>query len=329
MAKNTNLHKAKESKNDEFYTQFNDVANELKHYKHHFKDKIVLCNCDDPSWSAFWKYFHLNFSELGLKKLVSTHYVKEVPVSKLFHIDTEAFSYKMTYDGGNDEDIMIGTKTKLDGNGDFRSEECIKILEEADIVCTNPPFSLFREYVTQLMEYGKKFVIIGNKSAYTYKELFPFFMNDEMWMGYRSSSSEFYFNLPNDKIKEIEENRRIDPLWRERSYIKQNGVYVGRVPACFYTNLDFSKRHEKLILWKQYNEKEYPKYDNYDAIDVSKTNEIPSDYYEAIGVPVSFLDKHCPEQFKIIGQTNFNGTPTINGRNIYTRILIKRKDVNA
>ena len=134
MSKNTNLHKAKDQKNDEFYTQFNDVANELKHYKHHFKDKIVLCNCDDPSWSAFWKYFHLNFSELGLKKLVSTHYVKEVPVSKLFHIDSEAFSYKMVYSGGNDNDITIGEKTKLDGNGDFRSKACIEILKEADIV---------------------------------------------------------------------------------------------------------------------------------------------------------------------------------------------------
>ena len=352
MSKNTNLHKAKDQKNDEFYTQFNDVANELKHYKHHFKDKIVLCNCDDPSWSAFWKYFHLNFSELGLKKLVSTHYVKEVPVSKLFHIDSEAFSYKMVYSGGNDNDITIGEKTKLDGNGDFRSKACIEILKEADIVVTNPPFSLFREYVAQLMGYGKKFLIIGNKNAITYKEFFPLLKDNKVWIGYNNVCE---FSQSDGTVKKF-----------------------GNIG--WFTNLDIHKRHEKLILYKEYTPKEYQTYDNYDAINVDKVSEIPIDYDKNIGVPITFLDKYNPEQFEILGllqsstdeqagtpnlryYNDFkemrqdmtytgasggkaNGNPVVQGKSakgnflynpitkeyvhsVYARILIKRKDVNA
>lgn len=320
MSKNTNLHKAKESKNDEFYTQFNDVANELKHYKHHFKDKIVLCNCDDPSWSAFWKYFHLNFSELGLKKLVSTHYVKEVPVSKLFHIDSEAFSYKMVYSGGNDNDINIGEKTKLDGNGDFRSKECIEILKGADIVVTNPPFSLFREYVAQLMEYGKKFLIIGNMNAVTYKEVFTWLQNNKVWLGYKIGDMAF-------KVPDYFEPRKTR-YWQDASGQKWRSM--GN--TCWFTNLDIQKRHEKIILWKEYNKEDFKKYDDYDVINVNKVDEIPKDYNGIMGVPITFIDKYNPEQFEILGIANsarwigYECYTILNGNKVYNRILIKRKD---
>lgn len=237
---NANLHKAKEAKNDEFYTQLSDVSNELRHYKEHFKGKVVFCNCDDPTWSAFWKYFHLNFAELGLKKLISTHYDR-----------TEA-TYKMEYEGGDDNDIEAGVKTPLLGNGDFRNAECIELLKESDIVVTNPPFSLFREYVAVLMEHDKKFLIIGSQNAITYKEFFPLLKDNKVWIGCNGVKE---FMQPDGSIKKF-----------------------GNI--CWFTNLDVAKRHEKLILWKNYNPTEYPKYDNYDAIEVSKVNDIPCDYVE-------------------------------------------------
>lgn len=262
MSANANLHKAKDAKNDEFYTQLTDVAKELMHYKAHFKDKIVFCNCDDPTWSAFWKYFHLNFAELGLKKLISTHY------------DREETTYKMEYTGGNDNDIEVGVKTPLEGNGDFRNQECLDLLDECDIVVTNPPFSLFREYVAVLMEYQKKFLIIGNKNAITYKEFFPLLKDDEVWIGCNSPSE---FSTPDGVTKKL------------------NGL------TRWFTNLDVAKRHEKLILWKKYTPEEYPKYDNYDAINVDKVSEIPCDYDGAMGVPITFMDKYNPDQFEILG----------------------------
>jgi len=261
---NTNLHKAKDAKNDEFYTQLTDVAKELMHYKAHFKDKIVLCNCDDPTWSAFWKYFHLNFAELGLKKLISTHY------------DREKATYKMEYTGEDDNDIEVGVKTPLDGNGDFRNQECLDLLDKCDIVVTNPPFSLFREYVAVLMEHKKKFLIIGNKNAITYKEFFPLLKDDEVWIGCTNVKE---FLQPDGSIKKF-----------------------GNIG--WFTNLDVAKRHEKLILWKHYTPKEYPKYDNYDAINVDKVNEIPCDYDGIIGVPITFMDKYNPNQFEILGYTS-------------------------
>ena len=228
---NENLHKAKEAKNDEFYTQLNDVSEELRHYKEHFKDKIIFCNCDDPTWSAFWRYFHLNFEHLGLKKLISTHYDREKP------------TYKMEYTGGNDNDIEAGVKTPLEGNGDFRNQECIDLLKEADIVVTNPPFSIAREdFIPQLFEYKKKFLIIGDLNWVTYKIIFPLLKNNEMWMGY-SAVKEFL--QPDGTIKKFG-----NKLW--------------------FTNLDIKKRHEKLILWKNYTSAEFPRYDNYDAINVDK-----------------------------------------------------------
>lgn len=260
---NANLHKAKDAKNDEFYTQLTDVAKELMHYKAHFKDKIVLCNCDDPTWSAFWKYFHLNFAELGLKKLISTHY------------DREEATYKMEYTGGDDNDIEVGVKTPLEGNGDFRNKECLDLLDESDIVVTNPPFSLFREYVAVLMEHEKKFLIIGNKNAITYKEFFPLLKDDDVWIGCTNVKE---FLQPDGSIKKF-----------------------GNIG--WFTNLDVAKRHEKLILWKHYTEEEYPKYDNYDAINVDKVSEIPCDYDGVMGVPITFLDSFNPEQFEILGYT--------------------------
>lgn len=239
---NENLHKAKEAKNDEFYTQLNDVSEELRHYKEHFKDKIIFCNCDDPTWSAFWRYFHLNFDHLGLKKLISTHYDKEKP------------TYKMEYTGGNDNDIEAGVKTPLEGNGDFRNQECIDLLKEADIVVTNPPFSIAREdFIPQLFEYKKKFLIIGDLNWVTYKIIFPLLKNNEMWMGY-SAVKEFL--QPDGTIKKFG-----NKLW--------------------FTNLDIKKRHEKLILWKNYTSAEFPRYDNYDAINVDKVSNIPCDYCES------------------------------------------------
>lgn len=292
MSANANLHKAKDAKNDEFYTQLTDVAKELMHYKAHFKDKIVLCNCDDPTWSAFWKYFHLNFAELGLKKLISTHY------------DREEATYKMEYTGGNDNNIEVGIKTPLEGNGDFRNKECLDLLDESDIVVTNPPFSLFREYVAVLMEHEKKFLIIGSLNAVKYSECFPYIINNRMWLG---NNNVHDFMQPDGTIKKF-----------------------GNIN--WYTNLDFAKRHEKMILWKEYNDTEYQKYDTYDAIEVSKVTNIPIDYNGIMGVPVSFISKYNPDQFEIIGEFNHGSDnefdlakPVINGKELFPRIAIRKK----
>ena len=295
MPTNANLHKAKDAKNDEFYTQFTDVSKELMHYKQHFKDKTVFCNCDDPTLSAFWKYFHLNFSTLGLKKLISTHYDKTQP------------TYKMEYTGGNDNDIEVGVKTSLEGNGDFRNQECLDILDEADIVVTNPPFSLFREYVAVLMEHEKKFLIIGSLNAIKYSECFPFIMNNQMWLG---NNNVHNFMQPDGTVKKF-----------------------GNIN--WYTNLDFAKRHEKIILRKEYNDKEYPKYETYDAIEVSKVTNIPVNYNGIMGVPISFMSKYNPEQFEIVGEFNHGSDnifdlakPIINGKELYPRIAIRRINSN-
>ena len=295
MSTNANLHKAKDAKNDEFYTQLTDVSKELMHYKQHFKDKTVLCNCDDPTLSAFWKYFHLNFLALGLKKLISTHYDKTQP------------TYKMEYTGGNDNDIEVGVKTSLEGNGDFRNQECLDILDEADIVVTNPPFSLFREYVAVLMEHEKKFLIIGSLNAIKYSECFPFIMNNQMWLG---NNNVHNFMQPDGTVKKF-----------------------GNIN--WYTNLDFAKRHEKIILWKEYNDKEYPKYETYDAIEVSKVTNIPVNYNGIMGVPISFMSKYNPEQFEIVGEFNHGSDnifdlakPIINGKELYPRIAIRRINSN-
>ena len=287
---NSNLGAAKRAKNDEFYTQLTDIEKELRHYRRHFKGAAVLCNCDDPFESNFFKYFVLNFNRLGLKKLIATCY--EGSAVAEYH-DGKAKPYKAvvttvydtTGDGGVDmEDVRnlfeLGENelVELEGDGDFRSEECLALLDEADIVVTNPPFSLFREYVSVLMEYEKKFIIIGNKNAITYKEIFPLLKDNSVWLG---SESPFEFFTPDGMTK------RVNGLTR------------------WYTNLDIKKRHEDLILVKKYagHEDEYPKYDNYDAINVNKVTDIPFDFAGVMGVPITFLDKYSPDQFEILGIT--------------------------
>lgn len=290
MAKNDNLHKAKDAKNDEFYTRIEDVAEELRHYKKHFAGKVVFCNCDDPTWSAFWRYFHLNFAELGLKKLISTHYDRTEP------------TYKMEYEGGDDNDAEVGVKTPLEGNGDFRNKECLDLLDESDIVVTNPPFSLFREYVGTLMERGKKFIIWGNNNAITYKEFFPLLKENRVWLGYTANKTCAF---------RVAEGYRFD----EKLTAQYNdGFKYGKVPAIsVFTNLDIQKRHEKLILWQRYYDdngnplpdadERYPHYDNYAAINVDRVADIPADYKGIMGVPITFMDKYNPDEFKILGYT--------------------------
>lgn len=262
---NANMSNAKSAKNDEFYTQLTDVSKELKHYKKHFKDKVVFCNCDDPTWSAFWKYFHLNFKELGLKKLISTHYDKTEP------------TYKMVYEGGDDNNIDAGVITPLEGNGDFRNQECLDLLDESDIVVTNPPFSLFREYVSCLVEHNKAFLIIGNKNSIGYQDIFALLSENKAWLGY---TSPVEFDTPTGITKKISGLTR------------------------WFTNLDISKHQEKIVLWKHYTAEEYPTFDNYDAINVDKVANIPCDYNGVMGVPITFMDSYNPEQFEILGYTS-------------------------
>lgn len=303
--KNKNLHAAKNAKNDEFYTQLTDIEKELRHYKHHFKNKIVFCNCDDPTWSEFWRYFHLNFAELGLKKLISTHFDFNEP------------TYKLEYEGGNDNDIEVGVKTVLMQNGDFRSDECVELLKEADIVVTNPPFSLFREYVAQLIEYGKSFLIIGSGNAITYREIFPLIKDNKMWLGVtRQCTGSMWFRIPDDMP--VKKGQKIE-----------NGIRYQTIGnSCWFTNMDVAYRHDKLILWKKYNLIDYLNYDNYDAINVNKVTEIPCDYDGVMGVPITFLGKYNPEQFEIIKfrKGNDDKDLSINGKCPYFRVLIRKKD---
>lgn len=339
IAKNSNLHKAKKAKADEFYTQLSDIENECKHYWEHFKGKTILCNCDDPRVSNFFRYFSLNFEKLGLKKLICTCYKNQ---------DIDLFSERKSlkavyieYEGdknGNrqvdDEELEV---KELRGDGDFRSLECVNLLKQADIVVTNPPFSLFREYVAQLMAYNKKFLIIGNQNAITYKEIFKLIKENKIWLG--NNSGAWKFEVPFEKS--LEENSKVT--------IDSNGkCWQSFGNICWFTNLSHNKRNEKLILYKNYIPEDYPKYDNYDAIEVGKVVNIPQDYDGVMGVPITFLDKYNPEQFEIVGiacgnswknypqtleKLNFNpnikyggglGTPIINGKPTYARILIKK-----
>ena len=317
MAKNNNLHTAKATKNDEFYTQLEDIENELKYYKDYFKGKVVYCNCDgflNEEKSNFFVYFSLNYEFLGLKGLICTKYNPNGKGKK--------YEYYGDLNGNNYPDEEEVFTSELEGDGDFRSEECIGLLKKCDIVCTNPPFSLFRQYVAQLFEYNKDFLIIGNVNAISYKEVFPLIKENKMWLGVSSFNKGMYFGVPDDYT--YADTYKFD---RER-----NGKKVMRVSSiCWFTNLDHKKRHEELVLYKKYNEEEYPKYDNYDAIEVSKVTDIPMDYEGIMGVPITFLDKYCPEQFEIVGQmmttkvTEFNfGYPYIDGKKKFARVLIKR-----
>lgn len=326
---NANLSAAKRAKNDEFYTRLTDVEKELIHYRPHFKDKTVFLNCDDPTYSAFWRHFHKLFAVYGLKKLIATHY----------EYDENVHSYAMVYEGGSDNDVSTGIRVELEGNGDFRSDECIEFLKESDIVVTNPPFSLFREYVAQLVEYGKEFLIIGNMNAITYKEIFPLLKDGVMWLGNKSLGSEMYFHVSSEYQNWLRENKT-----EGSAYKIVNNELMGRMAAaCWFTNLDIKKRHEELFLSSTYYKKDgsvpqaslerWPQYDNYDAIEVSKVKDIPVDYAGVMGVPITFLDKYNPDQFEIIGLDRYTvpkkdlvgGRVAVNGKPCYARILIRAR----
>ena len=356
---NSQLSAAKKAKNDEFYTRMTDIEHELVHYRDHFKGKVVLCNCDDPFESNFFKYFALNFNPLGLKKLIATCYSGS-PIAggeyqpSLFDddVDEDTGRHRRAYkavvnvfrdttgDGGLDMDDIRNLLdsgenelTELHGDGtygagDFRSRECLELLDEADIVVTNPPFSLFREYVATLMEHDKRFVIVGNQNAITYKEAFPLLRDDRLWLGY-------------NKVKEFVVPSADHP---ERGNIVTDGkggliAKFGNI--CWYTNLDITKRHEDLLLYRRYKEdpSRYPKYDNYDAIEVSKVKDIPEDYWGVMGVPITFMDKYNPDQFDIVGCSESEGRgfsnglwdpasktaqPIINGHKVYKRLFVRR-----
>jgi len=297
---NKNLHKANKAKKDEFYTQLSDIEKELGHYKEHFKNKVVFCNCDDPRVSNFFHYFSYNFENLGLKKLITTCYKNQQ--SDLFSQNNSEKAIYLEYTGDKNKDRVpnlkeIGIKN-LKGDGDFRSPECIELLKQADIVVTNPPFSLFRDYVAQLMEYKKKFVIIGNINAVTYKDFFQLIKENKVWLGQSIHSGDREFGVPDDY-----------PLNAAGCRIDKNGKKFIRVKGVrWFTNLDYEERHEDLVLYKTYkgHENEYPKYDNYNAINIDVTKDIPVDYKGAMGVPITFLDKYNPEQFEIIGQGQGN-----------------------
>ena len=313
MATAADLHAAVKAKKDEFYTQLTDIEKELRHYRKHFKNKVVFCNCDDPFESDFFKYFVLQFNRLGLKKLICTCYTGSPFMGKqlsLFDVEPEAkpgTPYKAivncvhdaTGDGSIDMNDIIelfrtgeNSLTKLSGNGDFRSKECLELLDEADIVVTNPPFSLFREYVATLEEHKKKFIIIGNINAINYKEFFPLIMENKVWIGASIHSGDRAFFVPDDYPLEAA-GCGIDEQ-TGRKFIRVKGVR-------WYTNLDIKQRHEEMILVKRYNPEDYPHYDNYDAINVNVTADIPYDYAGIMGVPITFMDKYNPDQFEILG----------------------------
>lgn len=287
MARNSDLNKANRAKKDEFYTQLTDIEKEMKYYTDHFKGKVIFLNCDDPEESNFWKYFQLNFYQLGLKKLISTHFEESKPSYKMEIVSTD----KEDGQAGTQMGIPNYVKTQLTQNGDFRSPECIEILKEADIVITNPPFSLFREYIAQLFEHNKKFIIIGNINAIKYKEVFPYLQQNKVWLGASIHSGDREFAVPDSYPLEAS-GYRIDE--NGRKYIRVKGVR-------WITNIDYSQRHEDLLLYQTYSPEKYKKYENFDAINVDNTADIPMDYYGIMGVPITFIDKYNPDQFEIIG----------------------------
>ena len=352
MAGNTGLSNANKAKKDEFYTQLADIEAELKHYKKHFKGKVVLCNCDDPYESNFFKYFAMNFNYLGLKKLIATCYDSSPVVGEQLSLfpDKRPYMIQITEvmdengDGAidlSDVEYLLKNKkntTRKLNDGDFRSEECIELLKEADIVCTNPPFSLFREFVAQLVKYEKHFLIIGNVNSIICKEIFPLVKENKLWMGYSIHSGDREFRVPDDYPLEAASYRTDE---NGKKYIRVKGVR-------WYTNLDYTERHTDIDLWKKYTPEEYSRYENYNAINVDKTADIPDDYYGIVGVPITFLDKYNPDQFEIIWQASGNtracapseilseleykphkddrgGCGIVKGQRVFSRILVRRK----
>ncbi len=300
---NKNLNAAKAAKNDEFYTTYGTVEEELQNYTRHFEGAVVFCNCDDPTMSNFWRYFHTNFKTLKLKKLISTHYEKD-----------GGPSYKMEYEGGDDLDTEVGIKTPLKENGDFRSEECLEILRECSICCTNPPFSLFREYMKTLVDNDTKFVIIGTMNSLHYKEIFPLIRDNKVWTGF-SFNKTMEFIMPDDyELK-------------GKAFIDDDGKKHGFVPGIlWYTNLDIEKRHEKFFkpeevhAYYEGNEDSYPKYYNYDAIEVGSVDLIPIDYQGEMGVPDSFLERYNPDEFLVVGLGRDGEGITVNRDIFYSKI---------
>lgn len=360
MAGNSNLHMSRNDKADEFYTQLSLIESELKHHKHHFKDKTVLCNCDDPYESNFFKYFAMNFNALGLKKLITTCYATSPVTGNEFdyYVDkrgqlsflsasdnspvqeeSERKPYKVEITEVTDEnedgridlsDVEYLMRNKrnamelLGGDGDFRSPECVELLKEADIVVTNPPFSLFRNYMALLMQYNKQFAIIGNQNAITYREVLPLIRDSKVWLGY--NNGHFWFKVP-DSYEEKKTDFKIDEngkKWRRMGNI------------CWFANMDIEKRHEDMTLFRAYSPEVYPKYDNYDAIEVNRTADIPCDYYGVMGVPITFMQYFNPDQFEILGDSRYHDGQdfsddinVINGKTLYRRILIRRKQENS
>ena len=316
-----NLTHARVGNKDEFYTQLPDIEKELRFYRQHFKDKVVFCNCDDPYESNFFKYFALNFNALGLRKLIATCYNGSPVSGNELTIDfgdptpkIEKVAYKVEItevkDMNNDGAVNLldiqyilrhvnGVISKLQGNGDFRSPECVELLKEADIVVTNPPFSLFREYVAQLVKYDKKFLVIGNQNAITYKEIFPLIRDGKLWLGLTMNGSNRWFQVPDSypTCHKIENGKK----------------YAFVASVVWFTNLEHYVRHEELILYKHYTPEEYPQYDNYNAINVNRATDIPIDYNGIMGVPITFLHKYNPEQFEILGATESEGKGFSNG----------------
>jgi len=335
---NSNLHKANKAKKDEFYTQLVDIEKELKHYKEQFRGKVVYCNCDDPFESNFFKYFAANFNSLKLKKLIATSYSGSPIIGgQLSLLDIKGSKGKQPIkieisevpDANKDGAVDLtdvksllkhnaNVSSPLKGTGDFRSNECIELLKEADIVVTNPPFSLFREYVAQLVEYEKKFLILSSQNAITYKEIFNFIKGNKMWLGYDNGGTK-WFQVPDDYDIQTESRIKIE-----------NGIkYFSMGSVVWFTNLDTTKRHENFVLYKKYSPDEYPKYDNYDAINIDKTSEMPMNYSGAMGVPITFLDKYNPEQFEIIKFRKGDDEKdlAINGKYTFFRILVKNKKI--
>lgn len=363
---NSNLHKANKAKKDEFYTQLIDIEKELKHYKEQFKGKVVYCNCDDPFESNFFKYFASNFKALGLKRLITTSYKPSPVANKELILQPTLFpGYEdkivnrpaeqkgrpkltankfiindvsdLDSDGAFDlRDIAEQLKANknnewspLEGDGDFRSPESIELLKQADIIVTNPPFSLFREYIAQLVEYDKKFLILGDQNAITYKEIFKLIKDNKLWLGYDNGGTK-WFQVPDEYDIPTESRKKVE-----------NGIqYFSMGRIMWFTNLDTTKRHQKMTLYKKYSPVEFPKYDNYNAIEVSKVVDIPFDWDGAMGVPITFLDKYNPAQFEILWTTDRGGdgmldeiklkhtrydAPVVHGKGLYKRIVIKNK----
>ncbi|MCZ2101535.1 MAG: adenine-specific methyltransferase EcoRI family protein [Chitinophagales bacterium] len=322
---NQNLNEAKKAKKDEFYTQLTDIERELKHYRIHFKDKVVYCNCDDPRVSNFFHYFSYNFEKLGLKKLITTCYKNQERDLFSQHDSEQAIYLEYTGDkNGNNipdpEEIGI---IPLKGDGDFRSKESIELLKQADIVVTNPPFSLFREYIEQLIEYKKNFLIIGHQNAIVYKGIFELIRDGKLWLGVNNGGTKWF---------EVNDNYDIQTETRKKI---ENGVkYFSMGSVNWFTNLDVYKRHEDLILYKKYSPEIYPKYENYEAIEVSKVSDIPMDYKGIMGVPITFLDKHNPDQFEIVGSNRgvdqdpngiYGRGAYLNGKEVFKRLFIRNK----